>query len=775
MKTSAYKSCLLFCLGVLCFAACQPVIAEENELLAVFDTLSADENAFVVTEPVSEVESNPFSPIAAKPETAAGENEAAIADAQPDSAEKKETEEKSAGENATAAPSTDYGKQQLRLNFKSAPLSTVLDYLSEKAGLIVLCDTEISGRISVRSLQPVTVDEAVSLLNTVLKEKGYASVRQERVLRIVTLEQAKKENLPVQAGADPDAVTGGDDIITQVIPLNYVDVAKLKDDISPLLPTYAQLSANVSSNALIMTSTRSSIKRVLQIVKALDTAISGVSEIKVFPLEYADAEDTADLLNEIFETDSSSSSKNDTNPMARFFRMRGGPGGPPGMSSQTDSSSEKTQNEIKFKAAADERTNSVVVSAAPEILKVVEKMLEDLDDNPTGDQDVLVYKLKNADAENLEEVLTTLFEENDSNSTTSNVRGGPGSSGPGGGGPGGGGGGSSSSSSSSSSSGDDLRGEVDVVADTDTNSLLIMTATRNFERVRKIVDELDSPVKQILIKVLLAEVTHDDSTDIGLEFSTLNLASNDQSHQTYTDFGVESLTDGLSYRLVADDILGGDGVTAALNALKTVGKTEILSRPYILTNDNKEASITVGQEVPFITDSSTTDAGKTINTIEYEDIGIILTVTPHVNTDGLVVLDISPEISSISDSTVEISDTVSAPIFSKRYSESRVSVMDGKTIVIGGLMNNEDSSTEYKVPLLGDIPVLGRLFKRTVTAKAKKELLIFMTPYVVEDGSGLDLIKKKDELSLTQPAELVQDKEELMKTLEKFSLELKDK
>ncbi|HPP12731.1 MAG TPA: hypothetical protein PKW42_08375, partial [bacterium] len=162
-----------------------------------------------------------------------------------------------------------------------------------------------------------------------------------------------------------------------------------------------------------------------------------------------------------------------------------------------------------------------------------------------------------------------------------------------------------------------------------------------------------------------------------------------------------------------------------------------LSRPYILSSDNQAASITVSQRVPFITNTRTTETGQTINTIQYQDIGIILKVTPHINPDGLVILDVSPEISALTGTTVPISETVKAPVFAKRSASSRVAIRDGQTIVIGGLMEDKKTEDTRKVPGLGSIPLLGNLFRRNTTEGTKTELLIFLTPHVATEAEQL--------------------------------------
>ena len=243
----------------------------------------------------------------------------------------------------------------------------------------------------------------------------------------------------------------------------------------------------------------------------------------------------------------------------------------------------------------------------------------------------------------------------------------------------------------------------------------------------------------MLIKVLIAEVTHDDTFDLGTEFSVLNLRFGASGTFTLDLGGTadESQSGAITTTLDA-------GLSATFNALQEDGRLDVLSRPYILASDNQEASITVGQEVPFIRNSRTTETGQTINTIEYEDVGIILNVTPHVNPEGLVIMNVNPEISSVSETTVPISESVNATVYNKRSAQTQVAVQNGQTIVIGGLMEDRITESVRKVPGLGDIPLLGALFRRTYKRKIKTELLIFLTPRVAEQPASLDAITQDE-------------------------------
>ncbi len=838
------------------------------------------------------------------------------------------------------------GDVKIKLNFQDTPLQAVLEYLSEKAGLTVVSDEPISdGRMTVISRQPISLDHALSLINSILKERGLTTILVGKTLKVVTLANAKQQNIPVMTGSDPKAIEPSDNVVTYVIPVSHVTAEALKENLTPLIPEYASIEANEDGNALIVTDTAANIKRLMEIIQALDTHMSSVAEIRVFRLINADASSAATLINTIFQQQSSSSNRSGPrNPMEMMMQMRGGPGGrggfggrggdrgnngnspqggstvnvqvvaaadartnavvvrgpaeildlvdgmiaslddrttkvagvkvfqlryadamntadvinklfgedqsssqsgqggptmfrspfgrggrsdaqqegsgsatsqvvaaadsqtntvvvtgpdqllevvaevvknldaqvpnvadvkvfhleyadaqdtaelindvfgETGTSSRRTSSRNQQNQQVRFQrggfpgmqqqttqssgasdvtvtASADSRTNSVVVSGPPATLEIIAQIIKDLDENPEQERRIFVYPLKNATASNLMEVLNNLFAEiqalnqASTSGTGQQFQGGGRQAAP-----------QAASSTSSSSSNNDLSEDTYFEAETETNSLLILTSTKNYEKIQPIIEELDKPVGQVLIKCLFAEITYNNSVDFGTEFSMLNLRSDGTSTTTSTVFG-EPLQ-GLFVNNVSGD------VDVTLHALQEAGKLNILSRPYILTSNNQAATITVGSQVPFATGETTSNVG-TQTTTEYRDIGIILEVTPSINPDGLVNMTVRPEISSLSGESVQISEKLDLPVFTTRSSETKVAVRNGQTIVIGGLIQDELRDTIRKVPLLGDVPILGHLFKRTEKSKAKTELLIFLTPHVAQDALALTPISDK--------------------------------
>jgi general secretion pathway protein D len=886
----------------------------------------------------------------------------------------------------------------IKLNFQDTPLQTVLEYLSETAGLTIVSDEPVAdSRMTVISRQPITLEQAVALINSMLKEKNLTTVLTGKTLKVVTLANAKKENLPVRTGRDPNAVVASDSVVTYVVPVSHVTAVALAENLKALLPEYASLEANQDGNALIITDTTANIKRLMQIVAALDTHMATIAEIRVFRLVSADATTTATLINSVFQQQTQGTNnrgqggRSGGNPFQMMMQMggpgggrngqqsdnqqgggnvnvqvvaaadaqtnsvvvrgpvesldlvanvikvlddtsakvadvrvfqlryadamntadvinqlfgqnqsssrsgnrgnRGGFGGGPMMfqgpfgqqgnqqattsavqvtaaadsrantvvvtgpeailtivedvvkkldqpqsnvadvrvfhlqyadasntaqlindvfgQSRTSSSSRSARSstmqnqqiqfgvggrgggfgggggqqagqttsgsDIAVVASGDTRTNSVVVSGPPETLKVIEQIIKELDSNPEQERRIFVYPLKNGTATSLMTILNNLFQQmqtlnqraTGSRTTQAggqrNAGAGMASAGGGGGGGGTGGGGTGGSSTSSSSNDNSLSEETYFEADPNTNSLLVMTSTKNYEKIKPIIQELDKPVGQVLIKVLFAELTHTNDTDWGSEFSMLNLRNGSNGTQTIGALGrpLDATTPGgtlgagatgsggLSVRTLQGDL------DITLHALQDTGKLNVLSRPYVLTRNNRLAKITVADEVPIPT-GTTTVAGQTQITFDYrKDIGIVLNVTPSINEDGLVNMIVSPTITTDTKQVVDLGQGLEPHIFSTRSASTRVAVKDGQTIVIGGLIQDQTSETVRKVPLLGDIPIAGNLFKRTQKSTAKIELLIFLTPYVAAEPKDLAPISKTEE----QRSSLSKDKE----------------
>ncbi len=298
----------------------------------------------------------------------------------------------------TSQPTTGPGKAMLSLNFKDASIDAVLDHLSEVAGFIVVKEVPVTGRVTVISRRPVTPDEAVSLLDTVLKSSSppLTAIRMGKILKITVRDKAKTANIPVHVGADPELIEPSDELVTWVIPLKTLDSVKLKTDLQPLVSTDADLAANAASNSIILTDTMANIRRVVEIIHGLDQREATENTIRVKQLKYADATAAAKLISDIFKTDSQGSSSN-LPPQAAFFRQfgrGGGGGGFPGGGGGGQPQEEKG-NTGKVIASADARTNTIVVTGPSDTLKVIDDVLNQIDSDPTLEQTFFIYAVKN--------------------------------------------------------------------------------------------------------------------------------------------------------------------------------------------------------------------------------------------------------------------------------------------------------------------------------------------------------------------------------------------
>ncbi|MBT5706714.1 MAG: hypothetical protein HOI66_10365 [Verrucomicrobia bacterium] len=438
------------------------------------------------------------------------------------------------------------GEPTLKFNFRGAPIETVLDYLSEAAGFIIVLETDVTGDINAWSNKPITTDEAVDLLDTLLADKGYAAIRNGKILKIVSQDDAQRYNLPVKKGSDPDQIPKNDQMVTQIIPVRHADATSLVEDLQPLLPDEATLTANQSSNALVLTDRQASIHRIAEIITALDTSISSISTIRVFPLKFADAKELADVVKEIFEQPASSSSRggrgsSSSSSRSAFFQRISGFGGDRGGSSRGGSSrggstrgssstgtSQALQAASHVVAVADERTNSLVVSAPDEFISTIEEVVNQIDRNVDDVTEIAVFHLDHADAQETAQILTDLFsdqdEENQSSVRFGGGRGGFGSSR-----------GSSRGGTQDTSQRLQQQTTVVAVADPRTNSVIVSASAGLMAEIGQMVGKLDSDNSRKQ-KVYVYSLEHADADNVaeilrGMFEDRLNGASQSASRQ----------------------------------------------------------------------------------------------------------------------------------------------------------------------------------------------------------------------------------------------------
>ncbi len=341
----------------------------------------------------------------------------------------KETPPAAPTEKPVATSLANTGDRNLRFNFRGVPLDMVLNYLSEAAGFIIVLETDVKGKVDAWSNQPLNKDEAVDLLNTVLNKNGYSAIRNGRTLRIVSQKEAKTKDLPVRSGNKPEDIPKTDQMVTQVIPVMHANATQLVKDLQPLLPEYATLTANESGNALVLTDVQSSVRRMVEIVQALDTSIQNVLTIKVFPLKYADAKELANAVKELFAPPTTQNQGNNNNRNQFFNRFGGGGfpgGGGGGRGGQGGGGNNAAAGggapNARVLAVADERTNSLLVSAPEEAMTQIKGLVEEVDVNIADVTELRVFRLQNSDPLEMADLFGQLFPD-DSRSNNNNNQG----------------------------------------------------------------------------------------------------------------------------------------------------------------------------------------------------------------------------------------------------------------------------------------------------------------------------------------------------------------
>lgn len=461
------------------------------------------------------------------------------------------------------------------------------------------------------------------------------------------------------------------------------------------------------ANSLVVSAPLDYMPLLNEVISHLDATAPTMAQIKVFHLKNADARQMAQVLTSLFRLQrvgpagASQQSVQYVMPAADATAPEGeAPADATGAvvgSAQEDALS----------VTVDFRTNSLLVGGTEHYVALATQIITTLDSTPAQERTAKVYRLKNARSQSVESSLRTFLQQDLQRimsilgptgvGTAQNI----------------------------------LDREVSIVSETNSNSLLISASPRYFEEVRELVEELDQPQPQVLIQVLLAEVTLDSTTELGVEWDYTS--DTDPVVNTGTDFGQQKLLQDYGGYWAS---VTGSNYRFLVRALQNQGRLEVLSRPQILTADNQEATINIGQSVPVVQSTQVTPQGGTVSAIEYRDVGVMLTVTPRISPDGYVKMDVAPSISDLSSSKVTISKGEDLPIINQRTATTTVTVKSGQSVLIGGLIGTIDDERTKKVPLLGDIPGLGALFRSKSKGQTRKELLVVLTPQILLKGEG---------------------------------------
>ncbi len=584
------------------------------------------------------------------------------------------------------------------VNFKDTDIVDVVKVVAEVTGKTIIVDPKVRGPIKVISSKPLNKKEYYELFLAILDIHGFTAVESAGVVRIIANRDARNMAIPTEQN-----IRNKDDgYITQIIQLNNISASKVLAALRPLVPQYGHLSAYEPSNALIISDTRSNIARINELISQMDKA--AVLATDVFQLHYAQATEVVAMINQLEKPDPN----------------RGATTSPPIV-------------------VADKRINAVIVSGDEMSRQRIKGIVESLDRPQARNANLKVIYLSYAKAADVAKVLTGMLQ-----------------------------------SQNQGKAGEGAGGQANVQADESTNSVLITADSDTMQSLKAVVDSLDIRRAQVLVEAIIVEVQNSDGSELGVQWMYTspdngfgastdgkgNIASlggaaakfPNPDVKPYDTAAHDSALAGLATGLagLAGQTFGigrvgksGDFL-GLLRMLQTKSGTNVLSTPNLLTTDNTKASISVGQKIPFKTGSFSGASGGGVgggssgfqspfNTINRESVGVKLEVTPHINEGDSLMLDIKQEVSGISDK-----NNPDGPITDERKIDTQILIADGQTVVLGGLIRDDVQVGSTRVPLLGSIPLLGRLFRTESSTKLKTNLLVFIRATVIRDDKVME-------------------------------------
>jgi general secretion pathway protein D len=598
---------------------------------------------------------------------------------------------KAAPSAAVATPAGD----MVAVNFEQVDIRTVLKSIGEITSTNFIPSAGVAGPVTVMSPTPIRLSQVYGFLQSVLDVYGYATVETDNAIKVVPKAEAVKRNLEVHIGADPAFIPKTDALITQILPLKHADAAEVSQILEPFLASSPQNATCPRINSILITDTSSNIHYIAEIVQQVDVEGSG-EKLQTFPLAHASAQVLSDQINRILDKSPS--------PLAPAAGNR------PRITTTLGKSA---------KIIADDRTNTLIVVGTDPDIEAVRGLVAKLDvERPIGLDTVHVSYLKNADANDVARALEAAL------------------------------------------AGMKMVGVVDskqtiqVHPEPSTNALIIVASPQDFEVISKIVDRLDIVREQVEVEMLILEVTEEALRQIGVDWATMDQAVSN----SVRGFGLTNLGPRASYQngTLEGLALGawkGDAsnpsIGAILQALQTTTGVNILSTSSIVTSNHHQANMIAGESRPFVTGTritETTDPANPtlIKQYDYRDVGVTMKITPHVSQGGIIRLDIDGEITKLLETAVSAS--IDTPVTAKRHAQTTVTMKSDATVVIGGLTRDDTTRIEKKVPLLGDLPLLGFLFRSREEQLQKTNLLIFITPHVIASQEDwVDVSNKKRE------------------------------
>lgn len=679
----------------------------------------------------------------------------------------------------------------------------LIQTMSEITGQTFILDESVKGKrvTIVTPREGFKKQNALRLFEAILDLNGFAIVKKDSISKIIPKREIKTESLPTGIGLEYGSPS--DKFVTRLVPLKNINAVEIANALKPIVSKEGDVIAYPSSNTLIIIDTASNLNRILKIIGNID-AETGIEFVKI---KHADAADVAATLTDIFGGESVAPSvETPAQPGVFQPQVQRRPARVP--TRATSGAARGEQGALGLKIITDERTNSLIIIARPQDMSKIKAVIEKLDvEIGQPEQGIYVIRLQNADATEVVGVLSSLISGGGGAvAPTQPTRRGIGGRTTGLGGLGGLGGGTFGGQYQGGQTGTLLPGGqtgtlggvgqsvggqiqreypsgggisavaaegIRITADPATNSIIIVGSRRDYETVKKVVDELDIRRKQVYVEAAILEVSLNNLRALGTSFS-LGFTFDNGGGFVGTNlpglpslFGVAASPQTLATSLggVSGLFLGVVGKTVNINgvqipaysalvqALSSLNDANVLSTPSLLTRDNQEAQITVADVIPFPTGSTVAQSGVTVQTIDREPVGILLDIVPQIGEGDYLSLNIHIEVSNTTTAPAGLNTQQLGIATNTRSADSSVVVKDGQTIVIGGLVSDRETVSVSKVPLLGDIPILGYLFKFKTTQSQKVNLMIVLSPKIVKDEADMQKIleeRQKQNMRLQQ-------------------------
>jgi general secretion pathway protein D len=581
-----------------------------------------------------------------------------------------------------ATPALAAGTKGVVLNFNEVDISTMVKFISDLTGKNFILDDRVKGKISVYSPSKLTIEEAYNVFTSVLELKGFTVIQSGKVAKIVPSASARQSGFKLLPQGEQAPVN--ENYVAQVTKLEYITPQEAVTFLQPMVSKDGHISAFGPGNLILMVDSSINIRKLHGILQTIDTERTREG-LEIIYLKNASAESAATTVRQwLIGSDGKSAAQ----PAA------------PGSSSTS--------------VIADQRLNALLIFGTDTTKKAIRELVLKLDvAPPEASSKVNVFYLENTDATEMAKVLDGVVKGISSQATPQ-----PGAAAP------------------QASAFDS--GKVTITPDKASNSLVIMASPNDYSNLIQVIKKLDRRSKQVFVQAMIAEISLDKSRELGVQLGAIG------GGQPSNNLTVAGMFDPLSSLTTIGSILAGGGtltpvvnasavnVTAVLKALDKNGLLNILSTPNILTSDNKEAEINVGENVPFQGSSTQSTIGTTTS-VERKDVGIILKIKPQISEGDYIRMEINQEISQVKAGKGQAIDLVTT----KRSAKTNVVVKNRDTVVIGGLIQDTEEDVISKVPILGDIPLLGWMFKSTAKVRKKTNLVLLLTPYIIKDAADL--------------------------------------